>query len=1285
MKNIFSDFTKQYALSKTLRFELKPIGKTRENMDKELEYDPTLRTFLKDQRIEDAYQTLKPVFDKIHETFITQSLESNAAKEIDFSIYLKLKTELQAINKKDNPKKSKDKQKEIEGEEKKLRAEITATYNHTADRFKKTAGTDAKGKNVLKENGYKVLTEAGILRYIEKQIDDFVSLEDREGKSLTKDRLQKALSKDGLSGFFTYLSGFNQNRENYYSSDGKSTAVANRVVDENLPKFCDNLIDFMKNKDDYLRMFDELSKTGKTLVRKDSKGDEVPLEPISENIFKITHFGYCLSQSEIDAYNELIGNANFLVNLYKQQTGKKINGFKILYKQIGCGERKDFIKAINNSAELKTSLTELKGKAEKYFVGESAEDETLHTVKDFTKLLLNKDNYAGVYWNKTAINTVSNIYFANWYELSNQLMDAKVFAKAGKDAADKIRIPDAVELQDLFEVLNTKAAANWKDKGALFKDSIFEGDDKDRNVQIISAAEKPSEALLSLIFADLEQLAEKAADEKVWTEVLAITNEKDDESKAKIKNLLDNILGITRILKYFVTKDNKRKGAPGDANVGNLLDTILEYNWFKNYDAVRNYLTKKPQSGINKLKLNFENSTLAGGWDENKETDNSCIILQDDAQNQYLAIMRSDNRKVFEATKDNPIYVTDGSGWAKMKYKLLPGPNKMLPKVLFSKKWIDANPVPENIERIYKTGTFKKGDDFDIHDLHALIDFYKDQLKKYPSVEESWDKIFGFKLSDTKSYESIDQFYSEVEKQGYKLDFAPINKAKLDEYVENGKIFLFAIKNQDYNKNKIAGHKNNLHTIYWQAVFGDTENRPKLNGEAEIFFRPALPENSLEKTKDKSGKEVIKNFRFSKEKFVFHCPITLNFGAKTHRMNDLLNKKLANSKDVCLLGIDRGEKHLAYYSLINQKGEILKQGSFNIINKTDYSAKLEELATNRDTARKNWTTINTIKELKNGYISLVVREIVDLAVAHGALIVLEDLNSGFKNSRKKIEKSIYQKLELALAKKLNFLVDKNAASGENGSVEKALQLAPPVTNFSEIEKTKQWGIMLYTRANYTSQTDPKTGWRKTIYLKSTKQEDLKQEICEKFDDFGFDGQDYYFDYTDRATEKKWHLYSGKNGKSLDRFRGKRDDKNIWQIKSYDIVSILDGVFEDFDKNRSFRSQILDGEGISASKIPDLKFAIELIQQIRNSGPKDIDGNPTENDDFILSPVRDEGGNHFDSRTADTSMPQNGDANGAYNIARKGIMMFERISAQPEKPDLLIRDEDWDKWLDDRSL
>ncbi|MDR2189942.1 MAG: hypothetical protein LBP53_01840 [Candidatus Peribacteria bacterium] len=43
------------------------------------------------------------------------------------------------------------------------------------------------------------------------------------------------------------------------------------------------------------------------------------------------------------------------------------------------------------------------------------------------------------------------------------------------------------------------------------------------------------------------------------------------------------------------------------------------------------------------------------------------------------------------------------------------------------------------------------------------------------------------------------------------------------------------------------------------------------------------------------------------------------------------------------------------------------------------------------------------------------------------------------------------------------------------------------------------------------------------------------------------------------------------------------------------------------------------------------------------------------------------------------LPTSGDANGAFNIARKGILMLKRIQENPEKPNVLIRDEEWDKY------
>lgn len=131
--NIFLNFTEQYSLSKTLRFELKPIGATLENLKKQQGYDPVLQTFLKDQEIEDAYQVIKPVFDALHEDFITRSLESEELKQIDITHYRSLRSQLRSTDKKENAYKSLE--KDLEKEQTRLRSIIGDSYITTGDYF----------------------------------------------------------------------------------------------------------------------------------------------------------------------------------------------------------------------------------------------------------------------------------------------------------------------------------------------------------------------------------------------------------------------------------------------------------------------------------------------------------------------------------------------------------------------------------------------------------------------------------------------------------------------------------------------------------------------------------------------------------------------------------------------------------------------------------------------------------------------------------------------------------------------------------------------------------------------------------------------------------------------------------------------------------------------------------------------------------------------------------------------------------------------------------------------
>jgi hypothetical protein len=55
-------------------------------------------------------------------------------------------------------------------------------------------------------------------------------------------------------------------------------------------------------------------------------------------------------------------------------------------------------------------------------------------------------------------------------------------------------------------------------------------------------------------------------------------------------------------------------------------------------------------------------------------------------------------------------------------------------------------------------------------------------------------------------------------------------------------------------------------------------------------------------------------------------------------------------------------------------------------------------------ARKSWSVVENIKELKSGYLSHIVHQVTQLMIKHNAVVILEDLNFGFKRGRFKIEK-----------------------------------------------------------------------------------------------------------------------------------------------------------------------------------------------------------------------------------------------------------------------------------------
>lgn len=507
-----------------------------------------------------------------------------------------------------------------------------------------------------------------------------------------------------------------------------------------------------------------------------------------------------------------------------------------------------------------------------------------------------------------------------------------------------------------------------------------------------------------------------------------------------------------------------------------------------------------------------------------------------------------------------------------------------------------------------------------------------------------------------------------------------------------------------------------MHTLYWQMLFDErnlNDGVYQLNGQAEVFFRkkslnytkPTHPANQAIanknpfKKKDKSEftYDLIKDKRFTMDKFLFHVPITINFKSSGIDNIDLkVRQWLQKADDVHIIGIDRGERHLLYLTVIDCKGNIKEQMSLNTIENEykgdtyafDYHKRLDEKEKERDEAKKSWKTVENIKELKEGYLSQAIHKITQLMLKYNAIIVLEDLNKPFMRGRLKVEKQVYQKFEKMLIDKLNYLADKKKDPSEMGGVLNAYQLTSKFKSFAELGR--QSGFLFYIPAAYTSKIDPVSGFVNLFNFNDLTNTITKKEFFSKFDDIKFisheEGFKFTFDYSNFKTyqtdfTKRWTIST--QGK---RIMLREKDGHKQMVDYYPTTDILDTL-----TNAGFTitpkmdiKAIIDTVEANKSNayfFNTLLFAFKATLQMRNSNAK------TE-EDFIISPVcvdgkyynsdieakngKDEEGNWK------SKLPVDADANGAYNIARKGLMILNQIkqTSDLKKPKYDLTNKAW---------
>ena len=1370
--NLFAKWTHKYPLSKTLRFELKPVDKTKEIIGHK-------NLIEIDEKRAKQYDLAKKIIDEYHKVFIEEALSDFKFSDKDLekykTSYIKIKNSKQ--------KDKKDLWSDFKKQKIELRKQLEKAFNQ-----------NSKYKNLFKKN----LIKEDLPKWLEKNsINKKIDLDDQDPKDIITE------FKDWTS----YFKGFYENRKNMYSNKGHATEIISRIIEDNLPKFIDNLINYKK-----LCEFKNLNfKEAETGMNEELKGKTL------QDVFSVSYFNLCLNQSGIDRYNSCIGGKtvnnehikgiNQLINdrihtlkskanqneSNKEQLKKSIKAIRSckmakLYKQILSDREKTSF-----SPEPFKSDKELAQAVQSFYQGlvffkDESDNKTRDLLKELKQLLDSIQNSdfeknkmyvrGGQY-----IETVSRRISGQWFQINSALekQSEQEYPKGNK-LTQKIKkqrekwIKSSYFSLEKLDVAFKSYIEGLEDKKKLKADSITGYFSKYKKV-----------------ITDKNNIFENIKKSYKDISLILENTEKDinlKESKDKIKLFLDHFQDLFHFIKPLYV-DNKLLRKNKQEEIFEKEDAFYcDFDFFYEklkdiiplYNKVRNYMTKKPYS-IEKFQIVFDIKNLLAGFVESKteESDNGTqykgyLFRKKNYIQEYDYFLGiSNNAKLFRIHKKTMSYKDDKSQYERLEYyqskKTTFYPASYLESKAELQKTVtnilETEPFKNEVSALFNNSSLSKKKEINKNNFEKLrnisnkkeknesvltpafifrtlkscgfekiiqekkikqktkeiiknIKYHcKKHLKQNPDLQKILDEDYlncGIEV-----FEKIDEDIQQVAKFR-KFSYFPVSQKELDRSMteDSSPLYLFKITNKDlsfsdtyYNKKrKKPRGKDNLHTIYFKHLMSAEGQEVFDLGSGELFFRKASIKDSEKvihshtKTIRKKRKptqfsdfkyDIIKDKRFTKDKYFFHLSIALNYKADQNKnFNSQVNEFLkTKNSDINILSIDRGERNLACWTLLDRQGCIKHADSFNVITdfymnrktknkekiKTDYQDKLDQIAKKRQDERKNWDAITNIKNLKTGYLSQVVHKISRLMIEHNAIVVFEDLNWGFKRSRFKIEKQVYQKLENMLIKKLNFLVFKDKEAGKVGGALNAYQLTNPSTTIQDLKG--QTGFVFYVSPDYTSNICPLTGF--VNFLKFEYKSKIQvQEFLKKFDTIRYNAQKQYFEFhlnyenfpnKWKGGKSRWTVCS--YGKRLTN-RKNPDKNNQWETQEYDptqeIKKLLKNQHIDFKKSDNLKDKI--SEQSDTDFLKGIIYAIKMSFQIRNS-------RINSNEDYILSPVADKNGRFFDSRrNAKDHEPKNADENGAYHIGLKGQMILDRI--KEGQTDLTIKNKHWFDFLSEKN-
>lgn len=1284
-------FTKQYQVSKTLKFALTPIGQTEKKIF-DMQYEEAAR------RKADAYKIVKPIIDARFQSLIETVLEHCAKQE-----WLILEEKVQIYQK--------DKNHENKVSMEQFQAKVRESI---AKEFEK----NNEYKLFFKDS--KKLFKTILPEYLEKANADQQSID----------------AVKEFANFKTYFDNFLLLRKDMFSEEPKQNTIAYRIVNENFMIFLGNKKTFDLIKKLIPVIISEIEQTKKS----EKEWEYYQIDTIAK-WFETENFQMCLSQQGIQKYNYVAGLVNAFVNQYFQQHIKKSDikysklKLRMLHKQILSDRQKP------------TWLPEQfadgqEGERQIYLAVEAFEEKirTNQFEKEYTLLLqsMNSEDEQ-IYLAGNALSKVSISLGYGWnglYDIRRTVLEGQVSNSKKKNSVEE-NVKQDISLGKLTELLNEYAkiypetvpsVTNYMEYGAeLLENCVITREKYHKEQRENKICLNENEQLIDALKDYLDVYQDIC--HYLNTFVVADDLEKNADFYERLDRLLEILSEMTLLynkIRNYVT----RKSYSLDKMRVMFEKSDFLGGWGQKFDTKEALIFQKDELYyIGILERKYKNQDIAYLY-ENIEKDNKAVrfiynFQKVDNKNVPRLFIRSKSDRYAPAVQKYQLPIDDiieiyDKGKFKTEYK------KVNAKEYYEslEKMIDYFKEGFTKHESYKNFTFawKPSNEYE-----NITEFYRDTNERCFLLEQeeinfehlleqvNQGKMYLFQVS-SKDFSPNSKGTPNLQTMYWRELFSEENR-------KNGVIKLMggaSIYMRDASIQHPFKHKEGTALI--NRWYVEEEKSKEIPNDTYVKFckiaQGRMSEKELEPKElvlwksglvqiKKASHDIVKDRRFTKRQYTLHAPVMFNYkqAEKQPYFNDKVRAFLKNNPDVNIIGIDRGERNLLYVTIIDRQGKILPntQRSFNLIEQKsqytkviDYHKKLQTVEDQRNQARKSWKQIGTIKELKEGYLSQVVHEITRLMIQYNAILVMEDLNMGFKKGRMKVERNVYQKFEKMLIDKLNYLAFKRTEDGqpvnpyEVGGVMNAYQLADKFTSFKDMRK--QNGFLFYVPAAYTSAIDPVTGFVDVFQKKDLKSTSGKVQFFKQFEKIFWDEKMqsfvFSFDYdnfkcTQTSHRKKWSLYA-----NVERIETKYENRKVSGKERCNpnkrMMQLLDKKMIEY---RDGHNLVPEFENYDEATIYEITHCFKLVLQLRNSME---DSQTGESIDEIVSPVMYQG-KMFKSKSENPQFPIDADANGAYHIALKGLMCLERIDRYADMDGRMdwsyldIKHEDWFQYMQTRNI